>query len=358
MTLECATCRPYACRTGRIESAPEACPMHGPFPAFERLYTSEATLRLAYHAARIEAEGYCRWTRIREVAELARRMGYQRIGIAHCRDMGREAALAGRYLLDWGLDVIPADGARDCDPIGQAKAFAERGSDFNVIAGMCVGHDALFARHSHVPVTSLVVRDLRLRHNPVAALYTRKGYFKSALDRRPSSAPPAAFHGWNDEVLDRVAREVRDAGARRADPPCRVEEVIDFARRAGARHLGIVYCVGFREEAPQLAAVLTAHGFTVSSSCCKTGSVPKEKLGIRDSEQVRPGRPEMICNALAQAALLEREGIELALLLGQCVGHDSATMARFRVPVVAVVAKDRVLAHNTVAALYELEGAS
>ena len=131
---------------------------------------------------------------------------------------------------------------------------------------------------------------------------------------------------------------------------------MDFARRAGARHLGIVYCVGFREEAPQLHAVLTANGFTVSSSCCKTGSVPKDKLGIRDAEQVRPGRPEMICNALAQAELLEREGVELGLLLGQCVGHDSATMARFRVPAVCVVAKDRVLAHNTVAALYELEG--
>jgi len=328
--------------------------MHGPFPPFEALYSTDMTRRLAYHAARVEAEGYCRWTRIREVAELARRMGYRRIGIAHCRDMRREAALAGRYLLECGLDVIPADGARDCDPIGQAAAFAARGSDFNVIAGMCVGHDALFSRHSRVPVTSLVVRDLRLRHNPVAALYTRKGYFRGALEARPPSTS-ASFHGWDDDLLDRVAREVRDAGARRADPPCRIEEVIDFARRAGVRHVGLSFCSGFREEAPQLQAVLVASGFTVSSACCKTGSVPKETLGIREAEKVRPGRPEMICNALAQADLLDREGVELALLVGQCVGHDSATMARLRAPGVCVVAKDRVLAHNTVAALYELE---
>jgi uncharacterized metal-binding protein len=37
------------------------------------------------------------------------------------------------------------------------------------------------------------------------------------------------------------------------------------------------------------------------------------------------------------------------------VGHDSATMAHLRTPAVCLVAKDRVLAHNTVAALYELD---
>jgi uncharacterized metal-binding protein len=63
----------------------------------------------------------------------------------------------------------------------------------------------------------------------------------------------------------------------------------------------------------------------------------------------------MICNPLAQAELLNRERIELALVLGQCVGHDSATIGRLDVPAVSVVVKDRVLAHNTVAALYRLE---
>jgi hypothetical protein len=46
--------------------------------------------------------------------------------------------------------------------------------------------------------------------------------------------------------------------------------------------------------------------------------------------------------------------VDLVLLLGQCVGHDSATMARLGVPVACVAAKDRVLTHNIVAALYEL----
>lgn len=355
MAVECAECRPFACRVGRVDLAPETCPMHGPFPDFEALYADEATRTLAYHAARVEADGYCRWTRIREVRELARRMGYRRIGLAHCRDMHREAALAARYLREHELEPVLPPLATDCDPLGQAALFAEHDCDFNLIAGMCVGHDALFIRHSRAPVTSLVVRDLRLRHNPVGALYTRKGYARAALAGHvPAGRQP--FAGWDDARLDQAARWVRDAGAARGEPPCRIEEVMDFAHRAGARHLGVVFCSGFREEAAHLHAILIAHGFRVSSVCCKTGAVPKERLGIRDEQKVRPGQPEMVCNGLAQADLLEGDEVELVLLMGQCVGHDTATMARLHVPAVCVVAKDRVLAHNTVAALYEIEG--
>jgi uncharacterized metal-binding protein len=255
-------------------------------------------------------------------------------------------------LCEHDLDVIVPDPAADCDPVGQAAQFAACETSLNVIAGMCVGHDALFIRHSRAWVTSLVVRDRRLAHNPAAALYTRDGYLKSVLYGGAGPPEGGASRDWSDDYIDRVAREVRDAGLGREVPPCRLEEVMDFARRAGVTHLGVVYCVGFRREARELAAVLGTNGFRVSSSCCKTGSVPKEKLGIREEEKVRPGHPEMTCNPVAQAALLDEAGVELVLLMGQCAGHDSATMARLRAPAICLVAKDRVLAHNTVGAFY------
>jgi uncharacterized metal-binding protein len=87
MSVECATCTPYACRLGRIDAAPEGCPMRGAFPDFAALY-AEPMRTLAYHAARIEAEGYRRWTRVREVIELAHRMGFHRLGVAHCHGDG------------------------------------------------------------------------------------------------------------------------------------------------------------------------------------------------------------------------------------------------------------------------------
>lgn len=354
VSVDCAGCDRYACRAGRVDAAPVGCPMRGEFPDFEALYGAPAVQRLAYHAARVEGEGYCRWTRIHEIGEVARRMDFRRVGVAYCPDTAREATLTARYLGTQGLEVTLGGGS-DCDPVGQAARFRTVGTELNVIAGMCVGHDALFMRHSRAPVTSLVVRDRRLRHNPVAALYTRTGYLRSALYRSSRPAAEEIVGDWDDDRLDRLARQVRDGGRQRSEPPCRLEEVMEFAHRAGVRHLGVVFCTGFREEARYLKAVLGTNGFRVSSVCCKTGAVPKERLGLEDGDKVRPGRAEMMCNPLAQAELLERERVDLVLLLGQCVGHDSATIARLETPAICLVAKDRVLAHNTVAALYELD---
>jgi uncharacterized metal-binding protein len=325
--------------------------MHDGFPEFSRLYPPGRWREIAYQAALVEAEGYGRWPRLREIAEFSQRMGYRRLGIAHCKDMGREAQLARDRLARFDLEIVsPVEG--DCDPQGQARFFQEEGTELNVLCGLCVGHDSIFIRSSRAPVTSLVVRDTRLQHNPAAALYTSDGYFRRALYRthlREDSRIP--LQSFDTATLDALSRAITDEGRGNW---CRVEEAIELAYRLGARRLGIVFCSGFANEARILKRVMRAHGFHVSSSCCKTGSVPKEELGILDSEKIRPGGPEMICNPLAQAELLNREKVHLVLLLGQCVGHDSATMAQLDAPAVCIVAKDRVLAHNTVGALYAL----
>ena len=59
-----------------------------------------------------------------------------------------------------------------CNPVGQARALSEAGTELNVIVGLCIGHDILFTKHSTAPVTTLVVKDRVLGHNPVAALHS------------------------------------------------------------------------------------------------------------------------------------------------------------------------------------------
>jgi uncharacterized metal-binding protein len=352
MAIDCADCTSYVCRTGHKEALPENCPMRGDFPGFRELYTQRFWRKMAYHAALVEAEGYGRWPRVREIAEFSQHMGFRRLGIAHCPDTLREARLAERYFKMFGLEaILPPEG--DCDPEGQVRCFQEMGTDFNVICGMCAGHDSVFIRASSTPVTSLIVRDTKLQHNPAPALYTSGSYFRKALYRahlRDKNVNPVrrCTNGELDAVSREIAREGRGNW-------CRVEEVIELAHRLGATRLGIVFCFGFRAEARVLKRVLNANGFSVSSSCCKTGSVPKKELGITDSQKVRPGSAEMICNPIAQAELLNREKVHLALLLGQCVGHDSATTAHVQAPAVCLVTKDRALGHNPAAALYALE---
>jgi len=326
--------------------------MRGDFPDHHDLYRRDSDRQVAYHSAVVEGMGYGRWTRLREVAEYARLMGYSRIGIGCCPDMWREATLTAVYLKDQLLEPhLPLE-RLECDPLGQANLFARSATQLNVIAGMCVGHEAMFVQGSHAPVTCLVARDEKLRHNPAAALYTADSYSHSSLYLGLDRLERPGFEGWDPEKLATVSDELLPE---EHDTWCRVQEVMEYAHRLGADHLGVSFCVGFRDEARVLTRILEANGFRVSSVCCKTGAVPKEEMGIESRYHVRPGQPEMICNPLAQAELLNQKGVKFALSLGQCVGHDSATLSRLECPAVCLVAKDRVLAHNTVAALYRLE---
>ncbi|HWQ19722.1 MAG TPA: DUF1847 domain-containing protein [Methanotrichaceae archaeon] len=132
----------------------------------------------------------------------------------------------------------------------------------------------------------------------------------------------------------------------------RVEDTIDFAREMGYKKLGIATCVGLISESRILTKILEIKGFEVVSICCKSGAIPKEDIGLLDSEKAIPGTFEPICNPVAQARLLDASGSELNILVGLCVGHDSLFIKHSRAPVTVLIAKDRMTCHNPAAALY------
>lgn len=132
----------------------------------------------------------------------------------------------------------------------------------------------------------------------------------------------------------------------------RIQEVCEFARRAGYRRLGVAFCAGLVAEARMLDEILASRGFEVASAVCKVGGVAKEDLGLVDSDKVRPGGHETMCNPIAQAELLNRAGTDLNILLGLCVGHDALFLRHATAPCTVLAVKDRLLGHNPLAALY------
>ncbi|HET7159419.1 MAG TPA: DUF1847 domain-containing protein, partial [Burkholderiales bacterium] len=70
-----------------------------------------------------------------------------------------------------------------------------------------------------------------------------------------------------------------------------------------------------------------------------------------DHEKVRPGQFESLCNPLCQAELLNAHGCEFNVVMGLCVGHDSLFFKHAKGLTTVLVAKDRVLGHNPIAAL-------
>lgn len=154
-----------------------------------------------------------------------------------------------------------------------------------------------------------------------------------------------------DELREFALAAARTEAAGYCKEP-RVEEIMNFARRIDAQHLGIASCIGLIREARMLQEILEANGFEVESVCCKVGSIDKEKIGLKDEEKIRPGQYESLCNPVGQAMLLNKAGTNLNIVVGLCVGHDSLFFKHSEAPVTVLVAKDRVTGHNPVAALY------
>lgn len=133
----------------------------------------------------------------------------------------------------------------------------------------------------------------------------------------------------------------------------RVEETIEFAKRIGAKKIGIATCVGLLKESRVLARLLRANGFDVYGIGCKVGEVPKTSIGapLRCEQTGRN-----MCNPIAQAMLLNDEHTDLNIVMGLCVGHDSLFYRYSEAITTTLVVKDRVLVHNPVAALYAADG--
>ena len=135
--------------------------------------------------------------RIREIAAFADALGAKKIGMAFCSGLHDEARRAAAILEGHGLDVVsvicscgavdktevgvpeeykirnPGQFEASCNPLVQAEILNHSGTAFNVLVGLCVGHDMLFTSRSKAPVTTLIVKDRLSGHNPMVSLYTR-----------------------------------------------------------------------------------------------------------------------------------------------------------------------------------------
>lgn len=148
-------------------------------------------------------------TRIQETAEFARKMGYRRLGVAFCAGLHDETRVLVDILQAQGFDVVSvvckvgatpkeAIGLRDdqkvrvgefepmCNPIAQAAILNAAHTEFNVLVGLCVGHDSLFLKYSDALCAVLVAKDRVLGHAPAAALHTASSYYPW-LKAAPSS---------------------------------------------------------------------------------------------------------------------------------------------------------------------------
>ena len=180
-------------------------------------YTKPDIFKFAHEASIQEAECYINRDlkpfvphptkpRVQEICEFAQKMGYKKLGMAFCSALHSEALSLAQILEAQRFEVVsvvckagrtPKEniGIREeekvrigefesmCSPIAQAMILNEEKTDFNIMLGLCVGHDSLFLKYSEAYCTVLVAKDRVLGHNPCAVLYTTGSYYARMLKK-------------------------------------------------------------------------------------------------------------------------------------------------------------------------------
>ena len=92
--VKCTSCGRWACSSGELEKLPTQgfCPMverKEVLAKAREIYKDSKIRKISQESARVEATGYCEWTRVQETMEFAQRMGVTKLGIAYCIGLKR-----------------------------------------------------------------------------------------------------------------------------------------------------------------------------------------------------------------------------------------------------------------------------
>lgn len=206
MDSRCAVCANTYCRKNQKNPNSPICPMEDEelYEKAKEIVLSEDYNEFFINSSKVEKIGYNRFPRIKEIMVFIKMMGYKRVGLVFCGGLMNEARIVDRIFRENGINLISAmckTGGCDkcqvglkeeeklrpgefepmCNPVAQALILNKEKTEFNIVMGLCVGHDSLFYKFSDSLVTTLIVKDRNTGHNPVAAIYGADGYFKDRI---------------------------------------------------------------------------------------------------------------------------------------------------------------------------------
>lgn len=150
----------------------------------------------------------------------------------------------------------------------------------------------------------------------------------------------AAYHQQEVQQIVQTAARLVDGG--RAGELSRIEELIEFAGDMGYKRVGLAYCYGIEELAGDVLRLFRDAGIPAIGISCTVGALSQHAINTAST------LPGVSCNPITQAAQMNAEGVDLAVAMGLCLGHDILFNREFTGDVTTLVVKDRVHAHHPV----------
>lgn len=193
MKCNCAECSTKVCYTKGVNCT-------GIDKEIVKAAYNKEELKIMQSAAYVEGTFYSNITRLEETAEFAKAMGYTKLGMAFCIGLSTEAHYISHFFKKHGFEFYSVccktcsfskkefelrqvrpelEHEAMCNPKLQAQFLQQKNVELYISCGLCVGHDAIFNKNCPGPVTTLVVKDRLLSHNPLGAIYSR--YWKKKL---------------------------------------------------------------------------------------------------------------------------------------------------------------------------------
>lgn len=124
-------------------------------------------------------------SRLQELIDFAKLSGFKKLGVANCTAVQPYAEKLIELLQAAGFEVVSL-GCRDsgldaheihqdlsgpsCDPVSQAEFLNKENTDFNIMVGLCLGHELIFQQHTKAPYTTFLVKDLATNNKTVENL--------------------------------------------------------------------------------------------------------------------------------------------------------------------------------------------
>lgn len=159
-----------------------------------------------------------------------------------------------------------------------------------------------------------------------------------------------------EEVIQKYTAEAKIVQAAaslvdhgRAGTLSRLQETIVFAKQMNYKRIGLAYCYGMEKEVQQIAEVFRNNELNVRAVSCTVGGISQNEVNPESSFCT------VSCNPIGQATQLNRENVDLVIMIGLCLGHDILFQREIKADFTTLVVKDRVHNHAPLNELNHIE---
>lgn len=142
----------------------------------------------------------------------------------------------------------------------------------------------------------------------------------------------------DEASLVQAASHLVDGG--RAGELSRIQELLEFAKIKKYKKVGLAYCYGMEKQANLVKKLFLEENIPCIGVSCTCGAMAQNVI---NSQSELLG---VSCNPLSQAKQMMAEGVDLAVPIGLCLGHDILFQKEFTGDQTVLVVKDRVHNHN------------